>query len=401
MATSTSKVTSKAPPKRIAKAVPVSVTNPQIIGTNSVQCVLGKEEFLRPIFSYYRMPESWQADGDKTLREGIEHAFMFTMLRDQFYGGWAHCWKDAADGLYHLKLTSPRASDDVRGYAELIPAFVKIFAQAQKLVATALKKAPAEQQTALSFLPPFGLSMLNARGVMLLHYPPDEPIVYLNYLHARTIKRWDSLLICNDYRGFENPLLEAIVDVYPVAADGGSSGGAMVDQLCEPLGDLAKFAYDLLTLLLRPKSATAAKVTQPMVALGGAVREWLFKNKDLLQQIEEQVGPIKKPGDLKPLTQFQLRLQKKTDVLTPVLMMDHPCKYYRGYWDKGAASQVKTDLIGARWFIKMSEHPSADPRQVLQDAKAHWNDARQKDQLAGIVQDQFIQFRNCASGTEA
>ena len=369
-------------------------------GKNTVQCVLGTESYLRPIFSYYRMPASW--DSEKTLREGIEHAFTFTMLRDQFYGGWAHCWKDAKDGKYHLKLTSPNPNDDVTDYAQLIPQFVKALAIAQKTIAGALKSQSEEVKKQLNFLPPFGLSMLNTRGVLLLHYPPDETITYTNYLHSRTTKRWDSLLIANGYNGGDNPLLMAITDVFPVTADGGSGGSKLVDKICEPVAeDLAKYAYKLLTILLRPKSRSQANVTQPMVALGGAVRGWLFNNTRLRKQIEAQIGAIKKPSDLKPLTQFNLQLQDK-QVLTPVLMMDHPCKYYRGYRnDKIGAQQVKTDLIGTRWYIQMSENPELDPRQVLEIAKNYWNDKGHKPELDRIVKDQYIQFRQITSGTEA
>lgn len=372
---------------------------------NTVQCVLGTAKSLKPIFSYLKQPKSW--DEEKTLREGIEHAFTFTMLRDQFYGGWAHCWKDASDGKYHLKLTSPNLNDDVTGYKTLVPKFVKLLGMAEKLVAAGLKnQTPAMEKANLRFLPPFGLTLLNSRGVMLLHYPPDEPITYLNYLHARTIKRWDSLLIANDPEtnerpGTNNTLYEAIVDLFPVTADGGSNGSRLVDELCNPIEGLNDYAYNLLTLLLKPKSKTSAKVTLPMVALGSNVRKWMWRDKDRQDQIQSQIGAVKSDKGLKPLTQFNLRLQPKKEDRTPVLMMDHPCKYYRGYWERGAASQVKKDLIGARWFMHMAADPAADPQEVLADAKKFWGAKANRPLLDQIVKCQFTEFRNITSATEA
>jgi len=352
---------------------------------NSVQCALGAADMLSPIFAYYSMPKSW--DAEKCLREGMEHAFSFTMLRDQFYGGWAHVWKEPTDGLYHLKLTSPTVTDDVTGYADLVPRFVNAVSLAQKAIAS-VPQTDAMKQGNLRFLPPFGLSMLNARGVLLLHYPPDETITYLDYLHSHTTKRWEALLIANGHPGADNPLLESIVDVCPVAANGGTVGGNLVDELCSHVSsNLTTYVSDLLLMLLRCKQAGKASVTQPMVALGSPAQTWLMNN--FKSQIREQAGRVK---NLKPHTVLQLKLHPDQDLVTPVITMPHPCIYYRHPGDR--TEMLRQDLIGTRWYVKMAANVKADPKKVLADATKYWTAASNQALFRKVAQAHSTEFDN-------
>ncbi len=356
-----------------------------IAAKNTVQCVLGAADMLAPIFSYYSMPKSW--DQEKCLREGMEHAFSFTMLRDQFYGGWAHVWKEPTDGLYHLKLTSPTVTDDVTGYADLIPRFVNAVSLAQKAIAS-VPQTDEMKQGNLRFLPPFGLSMLNARGVLLLHYPPDETITYLDYLHSHTTKRWEALLIANGHPGADNPLLESIVDVCPVAADGGTEGGNLVDELCSHVSsDLTTYVADLLLMLLRSKQAGKASVTQPMVALGAPAQNWLMDN--FKAQVRDQAGRAK---SLKPHTVLKLKLHPDQDLVTPVITMPHPCVYYRHPGDR--TEMLRQDLIGTRWYVKMAANPKADPQKVLEDSTKYWNAASNQARFRKVAQAHSAEFDN-------
>lgn len=356
--------------------------------TNSVQIKLGTEEFLKPLFDYYEL----------SLLEGMEHAFSMTLLRDQFYAGWAHVWKDKVDKVYHLKISTPTPADNVQGYADVIPRYLQAVDIARKAFdkAAAIEtNKPIIAEANLRFLPPFGLSMLKAHSVLLLHYPPDETLDYKDYLHSRTTKRWESLLMSNGCPGPNHPLFESIVDVYPVTADGGSGGSTAVDNLCksseEIKSELAEYANQMLSLLLQQDDFPRANVTQPLLAMGAKVRDWFFYNKHLKAQMVAQLGPLTKPSQLTTHTVFYLEF--KEGVRTPVIILDHPSNYYRGA-PADRVEQVRKDLIGAKWQIDMAKNPTLDPKEVLANANVYWNSPRNKAIFDRVVQDQETEFKN-------
>ena len=408
-------------------------------GRNTVQLKLGTKSYLSPLFEYYKPLE---------LLEAMEHAFSITLLRDHFYSGWAHVWKDATKDPtnedYYVKITSPNPLDDVQGYRDIIPRYLNAVDCARRafdrgMALPEIQSDKAVQKANLRFLPPFGLAMLNARSVLLAHYPPDETIDYKDYLHSRTTRRWESLLISNGLPGSDTCLLESIVDVSPITADGGSVGSASVKKLTSYIqskssaksksagsqknqerSDLTTYVNEMLSLLLEQEKPNS-KVTQPLVALGAPVREWLLSDEKRKSQIIKQLPTETKPGNVPALPiHTVLELEFKEGVVTPVIIVDHPCNYYRGnlsqlaekittttdkaeleklkgQLQKGQADQLRKDLIGARWQVRMSQDPEADPRVILAEVKDYWHPSKHKAEFEQIARDQIIQFQNIAN----
>jgi hypothetical protein len=421
-------------------------------GINTVQFKLAKEKKypeksmdLTPLFDYCSPLE---------LLEAMEHAISVTLLRDQIYAGWAHVWKDLRDDEYYMKITSPNPDDDVREYAELVPNFLEVVAIGRRAFERGMgleenKNNPRIKSANLRFLPPFGLSMLRAKSVLLLHYPPDETIDYKDYLHSRTTRRWESLLISNGCPGADLSLYESIVDVSPITADGGSVGSAAVHELSATIqggpalkepADLNSYVKGMLSLLLRQKAIKDSKRTKPMVAFGAPVRDWLVSDEDRKKDMIEQLKPrpVKKDGNPDIRIQDVFLLEFAKGVKTPVLILDHPCNYYRGgnreqphivskgdennsgddtmvYDANGYESiqeflaykeetkkkqrdQLRKDLTGARWQIMMSTTPDGDPKKILEEAKKYWDEKNleTKALFDRIARDQVIQFQNIA-----
>ena len=342
-----------------------------------------------------------------SLKDAIEHSINQTLLREGFYSAWAvvmhksrWTWDD--DDVYTVKITSPHHG--VSGFKKTLTKFINAIrggyqiyqeqqpaleAQRKKLVEEAHAANPdsdhplTEADYACYFLPPFGLSMVATDCIQLLHYPPDSTLTYMDYLYSPTNRRWESLLGYNDYPGEKNTRVETIVDIAPIAASGGSRGGKLIEPLLEK-DVFAPYAKAMLQALLR--ESKDGKSTQPIVAYGGPVGEWLQKNygKDLAAQGVEMA----RDDDGNPLRPevcqaFVLHFFGDDGPGTPVLCANHPIKF--NYYDKDlghaqhqpeadreaaikaadkvAADVLSQDLICAGWQARMAQgwYKNTDP----------------------------------------
>ncbi|GEM_PF-1417484 len=145
----------------------------------------------------------------------------------------------------------------------------------------------------------------------------------------------------------------------PIAA-GGDDGKGM-----SPFNNsFTPYVKKMLQARLQPTDGS----TQPAVAYGEPVRDWLQQN------FSSQIS-----GTLAVLSTFELRLWDK-EVTTPVLCANHPSKYLY-YTDESDPTHfadkkeiMTQDLIAAGWQARMAYHPSSSTHQTLEDMKRHWTD---------------------------
>lgn len=311
------------------------------MSSNSVTFPIGTESDLTPLFAYSPL----------SLREGIEHTLNQTLLRDLFYGSWAQAWLDKKSGQYQVQISSPNADHDFTAYSSKIPAFIATASTGFGIYNANKSKLPA---TGFSFLPPFGLSMVNTRSIQLLHYPPSETMDFMDYLYSPTNRRWENLLAYNAYPGARNTLVETIVDLIPIAAAGGSAGSTALEAVQDAF---VTYVQEMLNVYLRPSPGGTA--TQPIVAYGGPVISYLETNFD--------------QSELDVLSLISLQLLPGGPA-TPVLCANHPSRflYYQPGQQKEFTEMLVQDLTAAGWQAKMSQNPDRDPAKTLQAVSQYW-----------------------------
>jgi hypothetical protein len=313
------------------------------MSSNSVTFPIGTESDLTPLFAY--------SPTDVTLKDGIEHTINQTLLRDLFYGSWAQAWLDKS-GQYQVQISSPNVDHDFTAYSSKIPAFIAAASTGLGIYNANRSKLPKK---GFGFLPPFGLSMVNTTSIQLLHYPPSETVDFMDYLYSPTNRRWENLLGYNAYQGAQNTLVETIVDLIPIAADGGSAGSTALEAVQDAF---VTYVREMLNVYLRPSPGGTA--TQPIVAYGGPVISYLETN-------------FNQPK-LDVLSLISLQLMTAGPA-TPVLCANHPSRflYYKPGQEKEFTEMLVQDLTAAGWQTKMSQNPDADPRQTLQDVSTYWD----------------------------
>ena len=395
---------------------------------NQVEFDLGTAANLRTIFSFCPLVASQKIPA--VLKDAIEHSVNQTLLRDLNFGAWANVfvpnqykWND--DDVYRIKITSPNADQSVGPYQVTLPKFLQaislgqatyvaqqpaLTAQIAKLIAEGNEQRQASANKSgrpfvpltpedfkNSFLPPFGLSMVNTDSIQLLHYPPIETVTYMDYLYSPTNRRWENLLAYNQYVGWKNTLVETIVDIAPIAADGGASGGDLIEPVLEAF---QPYAMQMLQALLR--TSPSGKTTQPIVAYGGPVGQWLMRNFN--EELREQGVNMDHDKDGNPSQPsvgqaFTLHLFGNAGPATPVLTANHPIMF--NYYDKDYESAVAVappsvagqnapqtqsevdlasaiilaqDLTAAGWQTEMAQNwmNDPDPRAVFKEQCARW-----------------------------
>jgi hypothetical protein len=307
----------------------------------------GTEDQLAALFSYTN--EIKDSNLSK-LETHIAHTFNQILVRDGFYGAWAMVYKD--NGTHRLKIFSPH--HDLEPYEQLIQAYMKAGSLAVSIFQENQQKINTNE---MRFTLPFGLAMMRAKSIQLLHFPPLEAFVYQDYLYSPTNRRWENLLAYNHLNNVHFAELESIVDCVPLAAPGGDSKGI------EPFNNVfTPYVKEMLKARLNQDGPA----TQPVIAYGSPVKDWLEQN--FADQITQK---------LETLSLIELQLVDR-DVKTPVLCANHPSKYlyFTGDHDPSHLDEKKEiltqDLIAAGWQARMAYHPEDSPQQVLEEMKARW-----------------------------
>ncbi len=349
---------------------------------SSIDIGLGFHHDLEGLFNFG--PDS------PSLEDAITFVFSQTLQRDLFFGSWAQAYRNG-NGEYRLKITSP--CDDVSAYKTLIPNYI---AAGKLAMASYYKNIPESAREGWEFLLPFGLAMANVKSVQLLHFPPLETFTYKDYLYSPTNRRWECLLAQNGFSGDQNTSVERIVDVAPVAAPGGA--GSELSDYNEAFVVYAKLQ---LENFLHPLKATQGQFTQPVVAYGGPVHEWLKQAYSL-------------PDTPKTLDILQLSLltDDESAASTWVLCANHPSEYlydtslpladaFKANGDYPPPITVMCqDLIAAGWQAQMANAPQSDPHAILTALKEHWGwddttgsvDKEKANLLLSIMQEQNEAF---------
>jgi hypothetical protein len=192
--------------------------------------------------------------------------------------------------------------------------------------------------------------------------------VYQDYLYSPTNRRWENLLGYNHLIEHNMAELETIIDCVPLAADGGSTGSSAI-------GYFNNTFTPYVEKMLAARLSSLGTVTQPVVAYGGPVRDWL-----------KQAYPDVVTGTLAPLSLIKLSLMSG-DVITPVLCANHPSMYlYYSDDNKPEDAAAKKlcmtqDLIAAGWQAKMALHPQSDAAKTLQEMTDYWTDNPRVDKI--------------------
>lgn len=326
------------------------------------------------------------------LEDAITFVFSQTLQRDCYFGSWAQAYRNG-NGEYRLKITSP--SDDVSAYEHLIPAYI---AAGKQAITNYYEDIPYEARKDWEFLMPFGLAMANVKSIQLLHFPPLETFTYKDYLYSPTNRRWECLLAQNGFDGYKNTTVERIVDVAPIAAPGGA-GEALTDYN----EDFIPYAKAQLHNFLRALPETDYKQTQPIVAYGGPVRDWLKQAFELPQaphildivQLSILNGEEGQPA---PQTWVLCANHPSEYLYDTDLPLSDACKPNGDY--PAPITVMCQDLIAAGWQAHMSEYPGDDPHKTLKDMEERWGwDAStgsvrkdKIDELLNIMKEQDQEF---------
>jgi len=323
---------------------------------NSIDIGLGYYEDIAGLFSF--------GEDSPDLVDTLTFVFSQTLQRDMFFGSWAQAYRNG-NGEYRLKITSP--THDVSAYAVLIPQYI---AAGKLALASYYQNIPATAREGWEFLLPFGLAMANVKSIQLLHFPPLETFTYKDYLYSPTNRRWECLLAQNGFHGANNTPVERIIDVAPIAAPGGAG-----NELSDYNNAFIPYAKAQLQNFLQPLAVSDNKVTQPMVAYGGPVHEWLQQAFELPQV----------PGVLELVALNILTAEAGQNAPTTwVLCANHPSEYLydtdlplsdacKPNGDYPAPITVMCqDLVAAGWQAHMSEHPADDPHKVLAAQQERW-----------------------------
>jgi hypothetical protein len=337
--------------------------------------------------------------------EKILQRFINQMIsRDGHKAAWTQVIKDDPDSesifgaqkRYTVSITCADRHVDVSAYHQVILDWLSAVAQAfvayNNILASINPLPPSPpDQNGVCFLPPFGLAISKAKAVQLLHYPPNETLEFWDYLYSPTNRRWETLLCYNGGFNGQEYLLESIVDIVPVCADGGKAGTEALRPWTEhqPGGTaFGDYIQVMLSLLLR--NSITAKSTAPIVAFGSPVLHWLeeiYKPVDISPIVENRIEK------LQALSLFKEAIVNE-ESSTPILCANHPAKFFYYKTDQKDAfkSILLQDLIAARWQIKMAQNPDFDPADTLKEAWEYWNSGKQAKNLELIFDDQVSEF---------
>jgi hypothetical protein len=360
----------------------------------TVDISLGQAPEVFQLFSY--------ANSGLALTDVISHGLNQTLRRDGYGGAWAYAYINGT-GEYRVKIGSP--SDDMSHYEGLITNYLT----AGRL-ALGIYNEQGVQGPGFQFLLPFGLALANIRSVQLLHYPPTETFSYLDYLYSPTNIRWECLLVENGLAANDLTALERILDVVPIAADGGDSSGI------DPYN--AAFVPYGQAQLRNFLGSPVGGVTAPVVGYGGPVRDWLWNAYG--DQIAEQLPGSGMANPLRPLS--LVTLDVVAGAKTPVLCADHPSEYlYFTTVKTGVVTNIvqglgspppstlaaraapttgqatfpsplavmREDLVAAGWQCAMSKAWDADPAATLAAMNDRW---KADADVTAIMDDQNAEF---------
>lgn len=335
--------------------------------TTSIQFKLGPWDEMADLFA-------WDSSTGTELTDWIAHGLNQTMYRDGLLGAWADVFSSAGDTL-SAKMSAEFGS--VRGYAKIVPAFI---AAARLGYAAYQAHRSTIEKGKLFFWPPVGMCMLKTRSVQLLHYPPYEARTFADYLYSPTNRRWESLLGSNGYDIEHVTPLERICDAVPLAGPG--SDATVINEV-EPF--FMPYGRAMLAALLDQSKPR----TQPVVAYGGPAHAWLRsafptqvkRTPTLFSVLELRVGTGK--------------------AVTPVLCANHPSEFlfFDEHDARWAFELMTQDLIAARWQADMAEHRDADPKTVLREAKAHWEQRRDEVKAIVAAQEEVYGYAKNSSAT--
>ena len=232
--------------------------------------------------------------------------------------------------------------------------------------------------------------MANTKSVQLLHYPPTVTLDYMDYLYSATNRRWESLLILNDYPGAEHALCETITDLIPIAAPGGDSGQKVI----------SKFTTDFVPYDQAMLAARIWDERMPVVAYGGPVRDWISQTYGLPMKKDEK-GQSCSAIEVNEIVELPI-IEGKDKV--KVLCANHPSEYL--YLTKTAPKSgrereeflanrrkvMTQDLISAGWQARTSQDWDLPKDKALEESTRYWKEGEGAERLQDVIDSQDAEF---------
>lgn len=333
-----------------------------------VEFPIGEEDLLCRLFAY---------DFSTNFNYFMSHWIRQSLQLDGVVGSWVQVYFNNTDHQYYVKMAAP--NQDLSSYRQILQRFI---------AAGATALATFEQRgllaRGLQFMMPVGLPLQAYRSVFLLHYPPTEAGQFSDYIYSNTNGRWESLLGLNHVQC--NPvLLERMVDILPLLADGGAGSRLenytlyFVDYVREQVSNfLSHNAQDGFTVPLVIGGIPALQAFQQA-----------FANQ--LADFSEHYSPEM------PVTHtFSAELVQGFQ--TPIIYANHPSEFLfamdesdeetraKGY--ESARDVLREDLICAGWQVEMAKDPSRDPLAIRDSVEAYWTDER----VASVMRQQKMEF---------
>jgi phospholipase C len=237
---------------------------------------------------------------------------------------------------------------------------------------------------------PLGMPMVNHKAVTLLHYPPHVAMRNLDYLHNKTLERWQRLLDAVGIPESEHSLYNNIVDVNPIAAPG--SGQSEYNNDYFPIMMASSF-FDapslnrnyiraMLDSLLNPPHNEGNPYTLPLLIGGSPLYDpqapgWFrvaFKDQ----------MPKKKNGELKAEVLQAGFVQLHPDSKkTPYMIVNHMiAAAVTGHCSDNPdkipdiRKYEAQDLVAAEFLRAYREKPKICPKEAKRQACEKWFGAK-------------------------
>ena len=134
---------------------------------------------------------------------------------------------------------------------------------------------PGDGECKWHLFPPLGLSVINQKAVLLMHYPPWAVLHEATFGNAMTWARWNNVLLASGMPKDQAGRCQTIVDVNPIAAPGSGQAEYQNDYLPTMMasgffdgGPDRDYIRSMLELYLNPPGNKANDYTLPLLVCG-------------------------------------------------------------------------------------------------------------------------------------
>lgn len=365
---------------------------------------LGTEDRVAALYSYPNAP-----DGKGSLAATVLHWFNLTLQRDGVAAQGARA-SVRIEGpeyqpSYFLDLNGPESlAGAFAEYARRLPQFLDNGWNALSTVIPQLKAdgrwdpspdGDPKLYRPWRFFMPHGMAMINQMSLQFFHYPPIRLLESLqDYLNDPVPVRLQELQSANGVPTADLPLFNTVMDCTPIAATDGQ-GSAPIPAKDKkkvdphwgriPIQFFHEYQRSQVNLLLNP-APNNDYYTVPIIVYGSHPTETFN---------------ILYGTNLSPMKVATVNIIPGRQ--TPVLASSHPYVFYasaQGFDTVGSGKflspkdcqhsvgVMRKDLIVTRWQKVLTDDPTLDPQEVLDDCTAYWEDHSRQAEICALVRHQ-------------